>query len=55
MKEVENMDYKELAFLLLDHVVEGWGVSATVDLLRGLGYTDDEIRIDLDLEEEVEL
>jgi hypothetical protein len=48
-----SVDYKQLANELLAHLVEGWGVKETADLLSVLGYSEDEIK-SLDIIEETE-
>jgi hypothetical protein len=48
---VRKMDYKQLADDLLSHLVEGWGVANTIEVLKLYGYTEDEIA-ELDLYED---
>jgi hypothetical protein len=48
-----SVDYKQLANELLAHLVEGWGVKDTENLLSVLGYSENEIKsLDIIKEEE---
>lgn len=47
-----KVDYKELAYLLLDHLCEGWGVDETIYFLYHTLEYNKEHMIELDFNEE---
>jgi hypothetical protein len=50
--ELENkVDYEKLANDLVNHLVEGWGISETIELLLKLNYSpDDLLKLDFDID-----
>ena len=45
-----KINYRELADLLLDHFIEGWGLIETIGFLYSRGYTKEQL-LDLDFDE----